>query len=54
MQSVALLIGISEFPHADFSSLPAAVENVRALKKVLCHPEMGLFTESNVTVLENP
>nr|VFJ60662.1 MAG: Formylglycine-generating enzyme, required for sulfatase activity, contains SUMF1/FGE domain [Candidatus Kentron sp. FW] len=54
MEKIALLIGVSEYPSQALSPLPAAVRDIEALGKVLCHPDMGGFPESNVTLLPNP
>nr|VFK25746.1 MAG: Formylglycine-generating enzyme, required for sulfatase activity, contains SUMF1/FGE domain [Candidatus Kentron sp. MB]VFK29738.1 MAG: Formylglycine-generating enzyme, required for sulfatase activity, contains SUMF1/FGE domain [Candidatus Kentron sp. MB]VFK74890.1 MAG: Formylglycine-generating enzyme, required for sulfatase activity, contains SUMF1/FGE domain [Candidatus Kentron sp. MB] len=54
MKKAALLIGVSQYPANHFPSLPAAVNDARALGNVLRHPEMGGFPASHVTLLENP
>nr|VFJ67693.1 MAG: Uncharacterized protein, contains caspase domain [Candidatus Kentron sp. FW] len=54
MEKIALLIGVSEYPSQALTPLPAAVRDIKALGEVLCHPEMGGFPESNVTLLSNP
>lgn len=51
MSKVALLVGVSEY-EPGLDSLPAAVKDVAALKKVLSNPDMGEFDE--VKVLTNP
>lgn len=52
MAKVALLIGVSEY-EPGLNPLPAAVEDVEAMRRVLVHPEMGDFAEADVTVLKN-
>nr|VFK33544.1 MAG: Caspase domain-containing protein [Candidatus Kentron sp. MB]VFK34953.1 MAG: Caspase domain-containing protein [Candidatus Kentron sp. MB]VFK77063.1 MAG: Caspase domain-containing protein [Candidatus Kentron sp. MB] len=54
MNKIALLIGVGQYPATDLSPLPTAVNDIHALGKVLRHPEMGGFPESQVTLLENP
>ncbi|MEL6400930.1 MAG: caspase family protein [Cyanobacteria bacterium J06626_4] len=44
MAKTALLIGVSNYQR-DLSPLPAAIQDVRELKRVLEHPEMGNFDE---------
>ncbi len=44
MAKIALLIGVSNYQN-DLSSLPAAIQDVKELKRVLQHPEMGNFDE---------
>ncbi|MEC4819141.1 MAG: GUN4 domain-containing protein [Scytonema sp. PMC 1069.18] len=53
MAKVALLIGVSEYP-TGLKALPAAVQDVDAMRRVLQHPEMGGFAEADITVLKNP
>ncbi|MBD2213806.1 SUMF1/EgtB/PvdO family nonheme iron enzyme [Nostoc linckia FACHB-104] len=53
MVKVALLIGISEY-EPGLNPLPAAVNDIEAVKRVLVNPEMGNFAEENITVLANP
>ena len=53
MAKIALLIGVSEY-QPGLKPLPAAVKDVDAVQKVLLHPDMGSFAESDVTVLKNP
>lgn len=50
MGKFALLIGVSEYPEG-FSALPAALNDVAAMREVLECPEMGGF---EVTTLLNP
>lgn len=53
MSKVALLIGVSEY-QPELNSLPAAVKDVEAMRRVLVNPEMGGFADADVTVLKNP
>jgi uncharacterized caspase-like protein len=53
MSKVALLIGVSEY-QSGLNSLPAAVQDVEAVRQVLVNPEMGDFADADVTVLKNP
>ncbi|MBD2518549.1 caspase family protein [Nostoc sp. FACHB-973] len=53
MTKVALLIGVSEY-EPGLNPLPASVNDVQAIAKVLQHPEMGGFAEANIQKLENP
>ncbi|BAY32672.1 hypothetical protein NIES2107_45620 [Nostoc carneum NIES-2107] len=52
MAKVALLIGISEY-EPGLNPLPAAVNDIEAVRRVLVNPEMGNFAEENITVLAN-
>ena len=51
MSKVALLVGVSEY-QPGLQLLPSAIEDVRAMERVLQHPEMGGFDK--VDVLSNP
>ncbi|MEM7580086.1 MAG: caspase domain-containing protein [Mastigocoleus sp.] len=53
MAKIALLIGVSEY-QPEFNPLPAAVQDVEAMRRVLVNSEMGGFADSDVTVLKNP
>ena len=53
MSKIALLIGVSEY-QPGLNTLPSAVRDVEAMRRVLVNPEMSGFTDSNVTVLKNP
>ena len=53
MAKVALLIGVSEY-EPGLNPLPAAVKDLDAMRKVLLHPEMGGFAESDIVLLKNP
>ncbi|MBD2337208.1 SUMF1/EgtB/PvdO family nonheme iron enzyme [Calothrix sp. FACHB-156] len=53
MAKVALLIGISEY-EPGLNPLPAAVNDIEAVRRVLVNPEMGNFAAENITVLANP
>ncbi|MEO0839847.1 MAG: caspase family protein [Cyanobacteria bacterium J06643_5] len=53
MAKVALLIGVSEY-EPGLNALPAAVQDVEAMRRVLVDPEMGDFADSDITVLKNP
>jgi uncharacterized caspase-like protein len=53
MAKVALLIGVSEY-EAGLNSLPGSVKDVEAMQRVLVHPEMGDFAETEVVALKNP
>ena len=50
MGRYALLVGVSNYD-ADFTALPSAAKDVRALQRVLLNPEIGGFFESDVRVL---
>ncbi|WP_442947468.1 caspase family protein [Nostoc sp.] len=51
MAKVALLIGVSEY-ESGLTPLPAATKDVKAMERVLLHPEIGGFDD--VTLLLNP
>lgn len=51
MVKVALLIGISEY-ESGLTPLPGSLKDIRAMERVLQHPEMGRF--DRVDLLENP
>lgn len=53
MAKVALLIGVSEY-EAGLNSLPGSVKDVDAMQRVLVHPEIGNFAETDVVALKNP
>ncbi|MDY6897528.1 MAG: caspase family protein [Cyanobacteriota bacterium] len=53
MAKVALLIGVSEY-EPGLNALPAAVQDVEAIKRVLGNSEMGGFADEDITVLKNP
>ncbi|MEH1888343.1 MAG: caspase family protein [Nostoc sp.] len=53
MAKLALLIGISDY-QPGLNALPGAVQDVKAMQRVLQHSEMGDFADADVTVLENP
>ncbi|MBN3923037.1 caspase family protein [Nostoc sp. NMS4] len=53
MTKVALLIGISDY-EAGLNPLPASVKDMQAIAKVLHHPEMGDFAQTDIQKLENP
>ncbi|MDZ8053300.1 MAG: caspase, EACC1-associated type [Aulosira sp. ZfuVER01] len=53
MAKLALLIGISEY-QPGLNALPSAVQDIKAMQRVLQHPEMGDFADTDITVLENP
>jgi len=53
MAKVALLIGVSEY-EPGLNALPAAVQDVEAIRRVLGNPEMGGFADEDITVLKNP
>ena len=53
MAKAALLIGVSEY-QPGLNPLPAAVQDVEAVRRVLVNPEMGGFADADVTVLKNP
>ncbi|MBN3960451.1 caspase family protein [Nostoc sp. NMS8] len=53
MARVALLIGVSEY-EPGLETLPASVNDMQAIAKVLQHPEMGGFAEVDIQKLENP
>ncbi|BAY82870.1 hypothetical protein NIES267_23550 [Calothrix parasitica NIES-267] len=53
MAKVALLIGVSEY-EPGLNALPAAVQDVEAMHRVLHNSEMGGFADKDITVLKNP
>jgi Caspase domain len=53
MAKVALLIGVSEY-ELGLNPLPASVQDIQALAKVLQHPDMGGFAQTDIQTLENP
>ncbi|MEH2247992.1 caspase, EACC1-associated type [Nostoc sp.] len=53
MVKVALLIGVSEY-EPGLNPLLASVKDMQAIAKVLQHPEMGDFAETDIQKLENP
>lgn len=53
MAKVALLIGVSEY-EPGLNPLPGSVKDVDAIQRVLAHPELGGFAETDITVLKNP
>ncbi|MEO0839849.1 MAG: caspase family protein, partial [Cyanobacteria bacterium J06643_5] len=53
MSKIALLIGVSEY-QPGLNTLPSAVRDVEAMRRVLVNSEMGGFIDSDVTVLKNP
>lgn len=53
MAKVALLIGVSEY-EPGLNALPAAVQDVEAMRRVLCDPETGGFADKDIQVLKNP
>ncbi|MBD6617102.1 tetratricopeptide repeat protein [Komarekiella sp. 'clone 1'] len=53
MRKVALLIGISDY-EPGLNPLPASVKDMEAIAKVLQHPEMGGFAQTDIQKLENP
>lgn len=53
MTKVALLIGISDY-EPGLNPLPASVKDMQAIAKVLQHPEMGGFAQTDIQKLENP
>lgn len=53
MAKVALLIGVSDY-ELGLNPLPSSVKDVDALQRVLAHPELGGFAETDITVLKNP
>ncbi|WP_313934919.1 caspase, EACC1-associated type [Nostoc sp. FACHB-280] len=53
MAKFALLIGVSEY-QPGLDALPGAVQDVKAMQRVLQHSEMGAFSDPDITVLENP
>ncbi len=50
MGRYALLVGVSNYD-SDFTSLPSAVKDVRALQRVLLNPDIGGFFDADVTAL---
>jgi len=53
MAKVALLIGVSEY-EPGLNALPAAVQDVEAMRRVLRNSEMGGFADEDIKVLKNP
>ena len=53
MAKVALLIGVSEY-QPGLSALPAAVQDVEAMRRVIGNSQMGGFADKDITVLKNP
>ncbi|BAY09804.1 caspase, EACC1-associated type [Calothrix sp. NIES-2098] len=53
MAKLALLIGISEY-QPGLNALPGAVQDVKAMQRVLQHSDMGDFADADITVLQNP
>ncbi|MTJ47207.1 GUN4 domain-containing protein [Dolichospermum sp. UHCC 0259] len=53
MARIALLIGVSEY-QPGLNKLAGAVKDVEAMQRVLQHPEMGGFAESEIIVMPNP
>ncbi|MDH6057498.1 caspase family protein [Umezakia ovalisporum] len=53
MAKITLLMGISEYDPG-LAPLPKAVNDVEAMQRFLVNPEMGDFSEGDVTVLKNP
>ncbi|ALF54530.1 Clp protease [Nostoc piscinale CENA21] len=53
MAKFALLIGVSEY-QPGLNALPGAVQDIKAMQRVLQHSEMGDFADADMTVLENP
>ncbi|MDH6084572.1 caspase family protein [Umezakia ovalisporum] len=53
MAKITLLMGISECDPG-LAPLPKAVNDVEAMQPFLVNPEMGDFSEGDVTVLKNP
>ncbi len=53
MAKFALLIGVSDY-QKELKPLPAAVNDVEAMRRVLVNPEMGGFADSDIKILENP
>lgn len=53
MAKFALLIGVSEY-EPGLNALPAAVQDVEAMRRVLVDSEMGGFADDDITVLKNP
>ena len=53
MAKVALLVGVSEY-EPGLNPLPGSVKDVDAMQRVLAHPEMGGFAETDIMVLKNP
>jgi uncharacterized caspase-like protein len=53
MTKLALLIGVSEYERG-LNPLPASVKDIQAIAKVLQHPEMGGFAQTDIQTLQNP
>ncbi|MEA5554236.1 GUN4 domain-containing protein [Anabaena cylindrica UHCC 0172] len=53
MARIALLIGVSEY-EPGLNQLAGAVKDIEAMQRVLQHPEMGGFAESEIIVMPNP
>ncbi|MFE3960271.1 caspase family protein [Nocardia sp. NPDC059091] len=50
----ALLVGVGEYDDENFHDVPAALNSVRAMKKVLTDATLCGWPENSVTVIENP
>lgn len=53
MAKLALLIGVSEY-ESGLEPLPNAVNDIKAMQRVLVNPEMGDFVAEDITLLKNP
>ncbi len=53
MAKVALLVGVSEY-EPGLNPLPGSLKDVDAMHRVLAHPELGGFAETDITLLKNP
>ncbi|MFM7405094.1 MAG: caspase, EACC1-associated type [Cuspidothrix sp.] len=53
MARIALLIGVSEY-QPGLNKLAGAVKDIEAMQRVLQHPEMGGFAESEIIIMPNP
>jgi len=53
MVKVALLIGVSEY-EPGLNPLPGSIKDVDAMQRVLVHPDMGGFAETDITVMKDP
>ncbi len=53
MAKIALLIGVSEY-QSDLNPLPATIQDIEAMRRILQNPDMGGFAEENVKLLKNP
>lgn len=49
-KKIALLIGVSEYPLSDLTSLPAAAKDIEAMQRVLLNPRLGGFLRADTLI----